>query len=86
MMLLERWRRRRRLARERAEVGPGGWTCHFCGSYRPDAAIGVVSRERLLGRGVPMTENRRYCRDRVVCVEQAKEWQSCVVISPVSGR
>lgn len=61
----------KRLALQRREVGPDGWTCHVCGDYRPDARIGVYSRLEVFCR-VPVTENIRYCVDRPACVEGAK--------------
>lgn len=58
------------LERERREVGPNGWTCHVCGRYRPDALIGVYSKESMK-YGVVMTINVRYCLDNPECLTGA---------------
>jgi len=70
---LMRWRLRRR--RDIPYPYRDGWTCHFCGDWRPDSMIGVVSRTRLLTRDVPVTENRRYCKDRRACEDAALLWR-----------
>lgn len=63
--------RHERLERQRREVGSNGWTCHVCGDYRPDAAISVYSSTIMLGAGIPMQQNVRYCNDRPECVAGA---------------
>lgn len=52
---------------------PLTWTCHVCGEERPDARIGVLSREGTTDLGVRLRENVRYCNDRRKCAEGAKE-------------
>ena len=44
------------------------WTCHVCGSVRPDSKIGVCTRRRLIagGRSV-VSANVRHCIDREEC-------------------
>lgn len=64
--------RAERLARQRREVGPNGWTCHVCGDYRPDARISVHSSVTMIGP-VPLQQNVRYCNDRPDCVAGAAE-------------
>ena len=56
------------------------WTCHVCGAERPDALIGVHSRDVVLGSGVTARENVRYCLDRPACAEGAKHlrWLNAV--------
>lgn len=49
------------------------WTCHVCGVERPDAFIGVLTRERISDLGVRFRENVRHCNDRSECAEGAKE-------------
>jgi hypothetical protein len=49
------------------------WKCHVCGDERPDALIGVFSKEVELAGGVMATQNVRYCLDRESCVEGAKQ-------------
>lgn len=46
------------------------WTCHICGDERPDSKISVHSRTTVHGN-VPITENIRYCNDRLSCYEGA---------------
>ncbi|KKM24997.1 hypothetical protein LCGC14_1599520 [marine sediment metagenome] len=48
------------------------WTCHICKETRPDDKISVLSKVTVLSGGVPVTENIRYCNDKVECVEGAK--------------
>lgn len=52
---------------------PLTWTCHVCGERRPDARIGVLTRERTSDLGVRFRENVRHCNDRRKCAEGAKE-------------
>lgn len=52
---------------------PLTWTCHVCGVERPDAFIGVLTRERMSDLGVRFRENVRHCNDRRECAEGAKE-------------
>lgn len=47
---------------------PGTWTCHVCGSERPDALIEVYSEEHPILRGrTTLKVNVRYCADRPSC-------------------
>jgi hypothetical protein len=57
------------------------WTCHGCGSERPDAAISVLSESVPLGAtGGSMSLNLRYCNDRPECAgvvaEKAAAWKA----------
>lgn len=46
------------------------WTCHVCGSERPDERISVhSSRENL--DGLVFTQNVRYCNDNPDCRRKA---------------
>lgn len=45
-----------------------GWTCHVCGTYRPDERISVRSSRQELSGGVVVQHNVRYCNDREECV------------------
>ena len=51
------------------------WTCHICGDIREDSHISVhtrdVSEEMNLPTGT-VTENVRYCKDKIECVAQSK--------------
>lgn len=49
------------------------WTCHVCGLERPDAKIGVLTRERMSDLGVRFRENIRHCNDKRECAEGAKD-------------
>lgn len=72
--------------RQHVPVGLGAveWSCHVCGATRPDAEVGVISRERTLqprgalegvpGLGIPMKENLRYCLVTDACREAAEAW------------
>lgn len=53
------------------------WPCYFCGWWRPDWAISVVSRDRgtVAGGVVEWTENRRYCNDNPECIDKAFAWR-----------
>ena len=42
------------------------WTCHVCGDERPDEKISVRKKKGYLGE-VRVTENVRYCNDRMAC-------------------
>lgn len=68
-----RARRERRLMHSRGLM----WTCHFCGEWREDRHIAVVSSTRFVGR-VPIKHTRRYCRDRNECKNRAYEWAATV--------
>lgn len=68
-------RAEKKLARQRLEVGPNGWTCHICGDYRPDANISVYSSTGLMAGGaipIPIQRNTRYCNDRSSCIKAAR--------------
>lgn len=46
------------------------WTCHVCGSERPDNRISVFKRDISLSHGLPVGTvqmNIRYCNDRMDC-------------------
>jgi hypothetical protein len=45
---------------------PLTWTCHSCGTGRPDREIAVWAHRRTVD-GVGFDENVRYCRDRADC-------------------
>ncbi len=51
------------------------WTCHICGSTRPDEKISVLSKPLIVG-GVSMMgeQNIRYCNDRQKCIDGAKDF------------
>ena len=55
---------------------PDTWKCHICGEERPDEKISVLSKPIMInGQVVPGGEqNIRYCNDRPVCIEGAKEF------------
>ena len=46
------------------------WTCHICNEVRPDAMIGVHTRNKMIGP-VEFQENVRYCLDNDDCTEKA---------------
>ena len=57
---------------------PGGssdtdvtWSCHVCGTERPDNLIGVYSTEQEIGSEVKLRTNVRYCLDRPACRQGA---------------
>lgn len=47
------------------------WTCHVCGQVRPNAFIGVYKSVVEI-RGMEMTQNVRYCKDKPECVKGAE--------------
>lgn len=49
------------------------WTCHVCHEERPDEFISVHSIPHTTRWGVQITENIRYCNDRLECIEGAPE-------------
>lgn len=55
------------------------WSCHGCGSERPDAAISVLTQSVPLERGGSMSLSLRYCNDRPNCAglvaEKAAAWK-----------
>lgn len=63
-----------RRRRPRRALLSDGWTCHFCNERRPDEKIAVMSIERELGARITMTENKRYCNDRLKCYQDARDW------------
>jgi hypothetical protein len=51
------------------------WSCHVCGSVRPDSMIAVFTTDLSAERGMPpetLSQNVRYCRDNPRCVAMAK--------------
>ena len=57
-------------------LGSIEWSCHVCGTTRPDGEIGVAFREREIAPGVPMRENLRYCLVDIGCAEAADAWRA----------
>ena len=51
---------------------PLTWKCHVCGDERPDASISVHKRDSIMPGGTSITENIRYCNDRVSCTVGAE--------------
>lgn len=43
------------------------WSCHVCGTVRPDDRIDVHQRRHMWPGGVIVTENIRYCNDKREC-------------------
>lgn len=46
------------------------WTCHVCGDERPDENIAVLRSHKRFGT-VVLSQNVRYCVDRLECAEGA---------------
>jgi hypothetical protein len=46
---------------------PLTWTCHICGSERPDSKIGVATHSLVSPTGIEVKQNVRYCNDRPAC-------------------
>lgn len=50
------------------------WTCHICKQERPDECISVMKHQTTIN-GVPITQNVRYCNDRIDCADQAVDFR-----------
>lgn len=50
------------------------WKCHICGEERPDERISVVTKPLVINGQTVGDQNIRYCNDRPVCIEGAKEF------------
>lgn len=49
------------------------WTCHVCGSERPDDKISVCTNQKIIGNiTIPM--NVRYCNDIESCINAAPHY------------
>lgn len=51
------------------------WTCHICGSVRPDSKISVTTRDMSAKLDLPIGtafQNVRYCNDNFDCFERSK--------------
>jgi MinD superfamily P-loop ATPase len=64
------------------------WTCHVCGTERPDDAISVLSGQVTIGHRVFAQVNVRYCNDRLPCATGAfgKANEMAAVIENASRR
>lgn len=55
------------------KLHPNGWSCHFCGRWRPDEMISTTSADVDYGL-FAVHHSRRYCNDKEECRDAAIAW------------
>jgi len=50
------------------------WRCHICGEERPNSKISVLTKPLVVNGQVCGEQNIRYCNDKQLCVDGAKNY------------